>query len=341
MNLRKISLTVTISLLVALPLLAQDLGPTVLGGPSKVGTATAQFLQIGVSARATAMGEAFVSLVDDASAAFYNPGALAIIRQRQAMFNHTTLPAGIRHFFATYVQPVSQFGTLAISFILLTTGDMPVTVAFEGPTGETFSASESAIGLSYAKMLSNKFSVGGTVKAIFQDFAGFDERAVAFDIGTLYQTGFRQLRLGMSVTNFGPDLDFGTQKDPSGKVVFDSQSFPLPITFRFGVSVDVMNRENSKLMLAGTLVQPNDNLRYETLGFEYNWNDLLFLRGGFKIDEENDPDAAGDTSGFSENFSAGAGIKMAFKDFNGRFDFSWVNQQDLNNLTRFSIILSF
>ncbi|MFQ5603903.1 MAG: PorV/PorQ family protein [bacterium] len=333
---------IVLALLLPVAGLAQqpEQGPTVLGGPSKTGTVGAQFLQLGVSARATAMGESFVALVNDASAVFYNPGALAELPGRQAMFNHTTLPGGLRHFFATYVHPF-DVGTLAVSFIMLTTGDMPVTVAFEGPTGESFSASESAVGLSYAKSLTDRFSVGGTAKVIFEDLAGFNERTVAFDIGTLYHTGFRELNLGMSVSNFGPDLNFGDEKDAQGKVVFEGQSFPLPITFRFGISVDVVNKENSKLMVAAQLVQPNDNLRYETFGIEYSWRDALFLRGGFKLDEEDDKDAAGESNGFSENFSAGAGVKASLSGLTGHFDFSWVNQESLDNLVRFSVLLSF
>lgn len=321
--------------------------PTVLGGASKAGTVGAQFLQLGVSARATAMGESFVALVDDASAAFYNPAALTEITGREAMFNHTTLPGGLRHFFATYVQPIGDFQAIAISFNVLTTGDMPVTVAFEGPTGETFSASESAIGISYARKLTDRFSFGATGKIIFEDFAGFNDRVVAFDIGTLYHTGFRDLNIGMSVSNFGPDLNFGKETDAAGNVIFEGQDFDLPITFRFGLSINVLNRSNSKLVVASQLVQPNDNLRYETVGVEYSWQDALFIRGGFKIDEENDAvldegnNEIADANGFAETFSAGVGLKASLKDLTGSFDVSWVSQDNLKDLIRFSVLLSF
>ncbi len=322
-------------------------GNQFIGGASRAGTVGAQFLQLGVSARATGMGESFVAVVNDASAAFYNPAALAEIGERQAMFNHTTLPGGLRHFFATYVHPFETFGTLALSFNMLTTGDMPITVAFEGPTGETFSASESAVGISYAKRLTDRFSIGGTGKFILEDLAGFNERTVAFDIGTLYHTGFRELKLGMSVSNFGPDLNFGEEKDAQGNVVFEGQSFPLPITFRFGAALDVMNHESSKLVVAAQLVQPNDNLRYEMIGVEYSWSDALFLRGGFKLDEENDAvldeneNEIDDGNGFSETFSAGAGIKASLSGFTGHFDVSWVNHSNLDNIVRFSVLLLF
>jgi hypothetical protein len=312
----------------------QDQGPNQLGGPSRTGTAAAQFLQIGVSARAAGMGETVVAFVDDASGAYYNPSVLPFISQRQALFNHTNLSAGLSHFFGSYVQSVGSIGTFALSFILLTTGEMPVTVAFQGPTGETFSASNMAIGLSYGRKLTDRFSVGGTAKFIAEDLAGFDARTVGFDVGTIYQTGFRHARLGMSATNFGPDLNFGSESS----IGFESQSFPMPITFRFGVVVDILHGETNKLWLAGQLLQPNDNLRSESFGAEYSYRDLVFLRGGWKIDEEND---GPDKDGFAETLSFGAGLNLSVSGITGKFDVSWSQMSYIDDLMRFSVLLGF
>lgn len=327
-------ISLILAIIIPSALMAQDQGPTVLGGASRTGTAGAQFLQIGVSARAAGMGETFVALVDDASGAYYNPGVLALISQRQALFNHTNLSAGLAHFFGGYVQPVGTIGTFALSFVLLTTGDMPVTVAFQGPTGESFSASEMAIGLSYSRRLTDRFALGGTAKFIAEDLAGFDARTVAFDVGTIFQTGFRHARLGMSVTNFGPDLNFGDRSN----IGFKSQSFPMPITFRFGAVVDLLHGETNKLWLAAQLLQPNDNLRSESLGVEYGYRDLIFLRGGWKIDEEND---GPDKDGFAETLSFGAGLNLSVSGFTGKFDFSWSQMSYIDDLVRFSILLGF
>lgn len=332
---RVLGSSVLVVFLLPLSLFAQqEEGPTVLGGASRTGTAAAQFLQIGVSARATGMGETFVAMVDDASGAFYNPGVLANIEQRQAFFNHTNLPAGLSHFFGSYVQPAGSLGSFALSFIVLTTGDIPVTVAFQGPTGETFSASEMAFGLSYSRQLTNRFSVGFTGKLVAQDLAGFDSRTVAFDIGTIYQTGYRNARLGMAIANFGPDIRFGD----NNSIGFDSQQFPMPLTFRFGAAVDVIDTETSKVWLSGELHQPNDNLRYQSLGVEYSYNDLIFLRGGWKIDEEND---GIDQDGFSESLSFGGGLNLNMSGINGKFDASWTQMANLDDLLRFSILLAF
>jgi hypothetical protein len=333
---KQIRIFVGLLLLFVLPctIMAQQDTEVVERGAARTGTAAAQFLQIGVSARATGMGESFVAVVDDASGAFYNPGVLALIENRQAFFNHTDLPAGLAHYFGSYVQPAGRWGTFALSFIALTTGDMPVTVAFQGPTGETFSVTEMAFGLSYSRKLTDRFSLGGTAKLVAQDLAGFENRTVAVDIGTMYRTGYRQARLGMSISNFGPDVDFGKE----GDVGFESQSFPLPLTFRFGVAVDILYSDQNKLWLSAELHQPNDNLRYQSVGVEYGFNDLVFLRGGFKIDEENE---GPDKEGFAESLSFGGGVNLDVSGINGKFDVSWTQMNNLDDLLRFSVLLGF
>lgn len=338
MNIRKRSTTAALALGMCLPfaLMAQvsEQGPTVLGGASRAGTAGAQFLQIGVSARSAGMGETVVAFVEDASSAYYNPGALALINQRQAFFNHTNLSAGLAHFFGSYVQPVNGIGTFALSAIVLTSGDIPVTVAFQGPTGENFSVSEIGLGLSYSRRLTDRFSLGGTGKLIAEDLAGFNSRSVAFDVGTLYQMGFRHAKLGMSVTNFGPDISFGNESS----IGFKSQSFPMPITFRFGLAVDLMYSERNKLWLAAQLHQPNDNLRSQSLGVEYGYNNLFFVRGGWKIDEENE---GPDKDGFAETVSLGAGLNLSVSGISGKFDVAWSQMTYIEDLVRFSILLGF
>lgn len=308
---------------------AVDQGPTILGGPSKTGTAAAQFLQIGVSPRGAGLGDSYVALVNDASGAFYNPGVLSLINQKQAFFSHTNLPAGIAHYFVSYVQPVGNIGNFALSFTALTTGDIPITVAYKGPTGESFSVSQIAVGLSYSRRLTNMVSFGVTTKFIAEDLAGFDNRTVAFDLGLLYQMGYRNARLGMSLTNFGSDVSYGGKSD----LGFDSQRFPMPLTFRFGAAIDLLYSDNNKIWLTAELHQPNDNLRNESIGLEYIFNDLIFLRGGWKIDEEKD--------GFAESLAFGVGINLSISGINGMFDVSWTQMSYLNDLLRFSVLLGF
>jgi len=309
---------------------SQDLGPTVVGGTAKVAQSGAQFLQIGVSARGTGMGDAFLAIVNDASATYYSPAALARMDRMQMMVTHTTLPAQIKHFFGAFVLPLKgNLGSIGVHSILLTTGEMPVTRSFIGPTGESFSCSEMALGVSYSKNLTDKFSVGGTLKYIQQDLAGFTARGWGADFGTYYLTGFRDMKFGMTITNFGPNLNFGTQES----IGFESIDYSLPMDFRFGIAMSLIEKENSNLVMAFQVTQPNDNQRREAVGLEYTFMDLLMLRGGYKFD-------FGDKD-YGSDLALGAGLKASVSGLDGIFDFSWVQSQYLNDLIRFSFGVTF
>ena len=304
----------------------QPLGPTVVGGTAKVAQTGANFLQIGVSARTAGMAGAFVALANDASAVFYNPGAISRLEGMQSMFTHTTLPAEIKHFFGSFVYPLAgDMGTIAFHTVVLTTGEMPVTRSYIGPTGETFSNSEVAAGMTYSRNLTDRFSVGGTVKYIQQNLSGFVARSFAADFGTYFLAGFRDLRFGMTVRNFGPDMTFGTIKE----IGFDSQDYPLPMDFRFGAAMTLYEYNDSNLMFSFELSQPNDNLRRENVGLEYTFMDMLFVRGGYKLEYDG------------EDYAVGTGLKVPVGEYSTTFDASWQHSEYLNDLIKFSVGFAF
>ncbi|HOX28671.1 MAG TPA: hypothetical protein PLQ76_05895 [bacterium] len=60
-----------------------------------------------VGERAQAMGNAFVAVANDASAIYWNPAGLALIKRRQAQISHTDLyGVGIDYNFLGYAQPM-------------------------------------------------------------------------------------------------------------------------------------------------------------------------------------------------------------------------------------------
>ena len=313
---------------------AQRPGEVVEIGPAKVGTAGAQFLQIGISARAMGMAEAFVAVTDDASSVFYNPAGMTSVLGKQILVSHSKWFADINHYFGAIVMPVKNLGSIGFSFIVLATDDMAVRVPFIGETGEYFRASEAALGLSYAKSLTDKFSVGGTVKWINEEYYNYNANVIAADIGTLFNTGYRNMKIGMSITNFGPDLHFS---EPS--TGFVGQNYPLPIHFKFGIATNIYKTEQHDLTVALDINQPNDNLRRENLGFEYTWNDLLSLRAGFKTDYESDELESDDNE--SNEYSFGAGIDGPIGGYDGTIDVSWSNMNHLGSSTRLTFGFTF
>jgi len=259
----------------------------------KVGTVGAQFLKVGVGARAVAMGEAFVPIADDASTIYWNPAGIARISGSELTLNHSSWPADISHQFAGYVfSYVTIPGVFAVSITALQMDPMPVVTPHrpEG-TGESFDAGDMAIGLSYARSLTDRFSFGGTLKWIHMGLA--DEKAEGFvgDFGTLYDTGFRGMRIGMVVQSLGPGMKFVEQE------------FPMPVTFKVGVSTNLIDQPLHLVQGGFEFNHPSDGAERVNVGAEYFLKQFepklrLALRGGYRFNRDEE----GLTAGFGVGF---------------------------------------
>lgn len=157
----------------------------------KTGTAAMQFLKIGVDARAIGMGEAYTAVCDDISSVWWNPAGLAPALKQQAIFSHTNWLADVMHDFAaaSYTNGVS---TWAVSASVLHMDQIDITSEEEfGPTGETFTNSDMAIGLTYASTFTDKFSFGLTGKYLRENLYIYDVNSFSVDLGSMYNTGWK------------------------------------------------------------------------------------------------------------------------------------------------------
>ena len=203
-----------------------------------------------------------------------------------------------------------NYGTIALSSVFLNTGDMTVTTVNdpEGLSGTKFSLVNYAVGVSYARFLTDRLSLGVTAKIVREDYMGYGYSTLAFDVGTLYRTNFHGLTLGMSILHFGQEITFSGSyydySDPESaqgdQKNFDNYS--LPINFRVGVSMDIWKKDKNKIISAMDMVHPNNNLEQYNLGFEYSFDNMLFIRSGYKfrIDQGG--------------FSLGAGVNYQLGD---------------------------
>jgi hypothetical protein len=293
--------------------------PHLAWGQAKVGTAGAQFLELGVSARAIGMGDAFLAISDDASAVYYNPAGLTQIVERQAMFTHVSYVGDINYDFAALAYPTTRFGGVwGVGFYILNAGAMDAT-HYEHPygTGQTFTAKDYALSLNYGRSLTDRFSVGITFKLI--DELLDTERAIgwAADMGTLYNTGFKGFKIAMVVSNFGPDLKF------------IEEDCPLPMNFKFGGVIDIIRNENHSAVFAIEGSHPNDNMEKFNAGVEYWFRDMFSLRFGDHFEY--------DTGGIS----AGLGLKLSLSGRKLNFDYGYHDMGLLEGFHRFSVGVAF
>ncbi len=251
-----------------------SLAGTVLA-QNKAGTTTASFLELSASARGMAMADALLPIADDVSALYYNPAGLTLCESSQYGFTHMELPVDVRQEWFGYVRYLEGVNaTIGFSATHLHTDQMDETTPWAvNGTGRTFGWTSTAVGLSAAKRLTNKFSTGLTVKWLRQSAMEENSDGWAADVGTYYDTGWRNLKVAMIISNFGPDMKFFEEEDP------------LPILFKFGVSMYVMNTPEDDHFVLGSFEfgHPSDNIEQINLGFEYVYNQDFAFRLGKKI----------------------------------------------------------
>ena len=267
------------------------------GGLSKTGTAAATFLEIPVGARAVAFGSAYVSLPTDGTALYWNAAGVARFEQNEATLSHVNWIAGTRFDFAGLVVAMGSFGNIGVSFTQLGMDDMKVrTVELPEGTGEYFSARDMAIGISYARLLSDRFTVGFTAKFIQETIWHENATAFAIDAGTIFHTDlFGGMTIGASLSNFGTSMKLAgrdarqfirldpTKLGSNGQIPTNVEfdSWELPLLFQLGVSTTAYKSDDFRWTVALDAMHPSDDYESMSFGTEIGYHDYFFLRGGF------------------------------------------------------------
>jgi hypothetical protein len=317
---------------------------------AKVGTVGLKFLDIGVGGRALAMGEAYTAVANDASAIFWNPAGIANIKSGDVFMGYTNWPADINLYSVAFAKK-TNLGHIGAAFTILNTGLMNRTTPRDpdGNFSGSFAYEDWAAGISYARFLTDRFSFGTNFKILREKLADWDKTGWAVDIGTYYETGFKSLRIGMAILNFGPDFRYDVKNydgvpvsdpynghpdglDNNGDGIVDNnvpgKAVPLPLTFRAGVAFEVLETSSSKATISAEIAHPSDNKERYDIGGEYWFQNLIAIRAGWKMNTDEG------------GFTAGAGLKLPV--LNGAsFDYAYNNLGLLQGVHRGSFSLSF
>lgn len=338
---------VTIALVVALAGFAQA------QTSDRAGSGGALFLKLGMSPRAAALGNTYVGIADDVSGLFLNPTAIAYLEGNHFFIAEAEYLIDTRAVAGafSFPMPAAIGGRGAVHYTGFLSGDMTMTTAEDidgSATDRTFSWNEMAIGATYARKFTDRFAIGAGIKYIRTDAADYYSQTVGFDVGTMYRSGWRNFRIGMAVTNFGPDMSFNGRYDNryissiwQVGVPEEFGNYPLPIALQVGIADEVYNAEKMRLTAALDYSHPNDLAERIHAGLEWAYDEMFFLRGGFFMDmdksEVEDPLIAGDDAldRFME-FRFGAGFKIS----NVAVDYAWQDVEALGSVHRFALRLA-
>lgn len=304
------------------------------------------FLNVSSEARASAMGDAVNSLFGYSGALSHNPATMAEMPTLlNANFSVNSWIADIKYLECNIIiSPLSgDYGVIGLSFQSVDYGDLQGTEVWTNSKGyidtEIMKPSALAIGIGYAKMLSDRFGIGGQIRFAYQSLGKSvvpdintnnlrTKRNVAsvaaFDFGTNFKTGIKSLSFGMSVRNF------------SKEVTYEQESFQLPLLFTVGVSANLfdfleLKGPEQSLLLSCDATHPRSHPEQLKFGAEYQFMRLVSLRGGYITNNSED------------GFTFGLGISSSGLDISSlgfKIDYSYAPFGVFNNVQRITVSLS-
>ena len=297
---------------------------------TKVATAAGNWLKIETSARAIGMGGAYVAAGEGINGIPYNPASIAYIKNSEGYYSRSNYLAGITHNVMSYGVRFGSSDYFGVHLFYLDSGLMPVTNEwYPDGTGEEFNVLSMAFRMTYGRRMTDRLKLGFSLNYIRDQIYTTSMQTLAFDVGSNFDTGIYGFKLGMSVTNFGPEVRYhgeGLDVSVPGELNADStlqkvtKPFPLPLTFRLGVKNDIMGPNGTfiknqahRLTVSMDGVNPSDYTVYGSVGVEYGWLDFAFIRAGTHLGH--------DTAGLS----AGGGIKLKARGMGVSVDYAYVD----------------
>ena len=320
------------------------------------GSHAAEFLSHGVGARALGMGSSFVSVADDATAAYWNPAGLAQIQRRAFAMMYSdsfgTTQGGflskglVEYNFASYVQPIEGIGSVGFSWIRLGVDDIPHTTFVDlngnGRLGDFldkdgdgvkdpgelyidrpevagyFSNVDNALLISYARQVRPNLSIGGNLKLLRQSLFENSGNGFGLDLGLMLQP-VDGLHVGaILVDATGTQIRWDTPDEPV---------FTRDRRFRFGMSYRIALPVIGKATFGVDLETDRKDLqtagaseRIIRFGGEYWLLNAVALRMGAE----------------GTKLAAGAGIRLRLGEVTLFADYAF-NAHDLGNSQRISI----
>ena len=302
---------------------------------TKVATTAGNWLKLETGARGVGMAGAMVAAGTGVSAITYNPASIGFIKGSELYYSKTNYLAGISHSSMAYGTQVTPTDFVAFHLFSFNSGKMDVTNAyFPDGTGEEFDVTGLSIRGTYAKMLTDRLKFGVSIKYIRETIYTTAMQTFAIDLGSNFDTGIYGVILGMSVSNFGPDVQFsgeGLEQQVADTLSVDgtlaklTDKFPIPMSFRLGIKKDIFSDDIHKLTIAMDGVNPIDYVVTGNLGLEYSWLETAYVRGGTHLNHD------------TASFTVGAGIKIG----NIFVDYAFANYGILENTNQFVLRFGF
>jgi len=314
------------------------------------GSTAGAMLEIGVGARAEALGGAFVAIADDPSALYWNPAGITNIRAISFQATKTDWFIDTNFNAVDLIVPLPQISSaLGFHVAMLDYGTNPVRTVFrpEG-TGEVYSANDFVAGIYWALAITDRVSVGLGGKYFQQSIWHTKGSTMGIDLSILFETPLKGLKLGGTISNLGPEFglsgrDLTRVADVDGRrdtyfnndnlaIQWATEEYPMPLLFRFGMAYEWTFSDQNALLLAATMNHPSNDVETIDLGVEAKLMNIGFLRAGYRA-------LFADYA--AEGLTLGAGLRYRILGAAViTLDYSWTDWSVLSSVHRYTIGIS-
>ncbi|MBE0477961.1 PorV/PorQ family protein [Candidatus Aerophobetes bacterium] len=269
-----------------------------MAGANDVGTSGANFLKIGVGARAAALGDAFTALTDDGSSIYWNPAGLTKIKNRQFFATYNMWFQEISQGYLSYVLPSEK----SVWGFALNYTDMGKIQGYDelGEPTYQFGASNLLFQIAYAKNVGKDLSLGIAAGYLADTIDADQQAAFHTNIGLI--KSLPSLDVGLAIQNLGSSL----------------KEDPLPLTYKVGFALKM-----SSFNLSFDVAFPADNkTHFVAVGLEVPLSQTFTLRAGSRYNRYVDSE-----------FSCGLGFNLEKVSF----DYAYVPYARLGDTHRVSM----
>ncbi|UCE24579.1 MAG: PorV/PorQ family protein [Candidatus Zixiibacteriota bacterium] len=311
-------------LILTMVLLVLSLSSAYAGNSLRLGTAGAQELLIPVGSRGTAMGGAVLSTTYGVESMFWNPAGLSSLEGTEAAFTYLPYIADIDVNYVGVATNIEGFGTIGAGAKVVSIGDIEETTEdLPDGTGRIFSPSLTVINVTYAREFTANVSFGVTAMFIHEDIFEVQASGLAFDVGFIYRPRWYGLSMGLTVKNYGPEMEFdgiGFDREQNDRTVRPvSDDFDLPSSINIGLGYDFIDDGRNLANLSGNFRSNNYSEDYWQGGAEYVYDGKYALRAGYNFSDQDE---------FIYGVTFGAGLSVPLGGVTFGFEYSW-NETDV------------
>jgi len=314
-------------------------------GLDKIAQSTMNFQQVGLSAKASALGEAFCAVGRGSEALFYNPAGVAEMDHTYDLRVYATQwIADIQYLAGALAWDWDRYGTIALSIMAVDYGDIHTTALLSAAettlypegykdTGLAENVGAYSIGLTYGRAISTQFFIAANARLVGQNLGSTVMSAGAikdnsalklvFDAGVKYYTGLKSFRFGMAIRNF------------SSNIKREEINEQMPLTFTMGAAMNLIDlfsvqaANKNALTLAIDFVHPNNYSERMNIGLEYAYASRIALRAGYQSNQD------------LASWSAGMGLNTQVGKNRVTIDYSYSYFEIFDGVSRLAMGIGF